>query len=94
MARACLLLFLKRWHLDCQYLHARLVALLTFRERKMGFISESLEPKDFADAMVPYLEDKDLAKTVSRYNAKYAKDHFMASSVAKQIENTLKEYIK
>lgn len=44
--------------------------------------------------MVPYLEDKDLAKTVSRYNAKYAKDHFMASSVAKQIENTLKEYIK
>lgn len=65
-----------------------------FKNEKMGFISESLEPKDFADAMVPYLEDKDLAKTVSRYNAKYAKDHFMASSVAKQIENTLKEYIK
>ena len=65
-----------------------------FKNEKMGFISESLEPKDFADAMVSYLEDKDLAKTVSLYNAKYAKNHFMASSVAKQIENTLKEYIK
>lgn len=44
--------------------------------------------------MVSYLEDKDLTKTVSLYNAKYAKEHFMASSVAKQIENTLREYIK
>lgn len=60
----------------------------------MGFISDSLEPKDFAEAMVSYLEDKDLTKTVSLYNAKYAKEHFMASSVAKQIENTLREYIK
>ena len=65
-----------------------------FENGKMGFISDSLEPKDFAEAMVSYLEDKDLTKTVSLYNAKYAKEHFMASSVAKQIENTLREYIK
>ena len=65
-----------------------------FQNDKMGFITDSLEPKDFADAMVPYIKDKELARKVGAYNAQYAKEHFMASSVARQIENTIKETIR
>ena len=61
-----------------------------FENGKMGYITDSLVPNDFADAMIPYLENQELTKKVSQYNAKYAKEHFMASSVAKQIENTIK----
>ena len=65
-----------------------------FENGKMGYITDSLDPKDFAEAMIPYLEDIEQTKKVSQYNAKYAKEHFMASSVAKQIENTIKETLK
>ena len=44
-----------------------------FKNDKMGFITDSLEPKDFADAMVPYIKDKELARKVGAYNAQYAK---------------------
>ena len=64
-----------------------------FENDKMGYITDSLDPKDFAAAMVPYLESPELTKQVSLYNAEYAKKHFMASSVARQIENTIKETI-
>ena len=65
-----------------------------FEDGKMGYITDSLDPKDFAVAMIPYLEDIELTKKVSQYNAKYAKEHFMASSVAKQIEQTIKDTLK
>ena len=65
-----------------------------FEEGKMGYITDSLEPKDFADAMIPYLENPELTRAVSQYNANYAKKHFMASNVAKQIENTIKETLR
>ena len=65
-----------------------------FENGKMGYITDSLDPKDFAEAMIPYLENIEQTKKVSQYNAKYAKEHFMASSVAKQIENTIKETLK
>ena len=58
-----------------------------FKDGKMGYISESLNPKDFAEAIIPYLNDQELTMKVSLYNAKYAKEHFMASSVALQLEN-------
>lgn len=61
-----------------------------FENGKMGYISNSLDPKDFAEAMVPYLNDQDLTRKVSLYNAKYAKEHFMGSSVAQQLENYFK----
>lgn len=64
-----------------------------FEDGRMGYISDSLDPKDFAEAMIPYLDNADLCIEVSKYNASYAKEHFMASSVAKQIESTIKEYI-
>lgn len=64
-----------------------------FEDGKMGYITDSLDPKDFAAAMEPYVENEELTKRVSLYNARYAKEHFMASKVAKQIENTIKTTI-
>lgn len=62
-----------------------------FEDGKMGYITDSLNPEDFASAMAPFLDNPELTKTVSVYNAQYAKDHFMASKVAKQLEITIKE---
>lgn len=62
-----------------------------FENGKMGYIADSLSAQDFANAMIPYIENRELSQKVALYNAQYAKDHFMASRVAKQIENNIKE---
>ena len=43
----------------------------------------------FANAMKPYLENEDQTHKVALYNAQYAKEHFMASSVAQQLESNI-----
>lgn len=60
-----------------------------FEDGKMGRITESLNPEDFAKMIEPYLQDKELTKEVSVYNHLYAKEHFLASKVAKNIEQIL-----
>ena len=60
-----------------------------FEDGKMGYITDSLDPKDFAEAMIPYIESLELTKKVSKYNHEYAKEHFMASKVARSIEKEL-----
>ena len=62
-----------------------------FENGKMGYISDSLDASDFAKAIVPYIEDAELTRKVSIYNAEYAKSHFMASQVAKNIEQYCKQ---
>lgn len=64
-----------------------------FENGKMGFITDSLSPQDFVNAIVPYMEDAKLTKRVSMYNYKYASEHFMASMVCKSIENKLMNII-
>ncbi len=65
-----------------------------FENGKMGFTSSSLNPDDFVAAIIPYLQNKELTKRVSYYNALYAKEHFMASNVAKQIENDIRRTLE
>lgn len=60
-----------------------------FENGKMGQLIESLEPQEYADAIDKYLNTPTLAKDISAYNHKYAKEHFLASSVAKAIETKL-----
>ena len=60
-----------------------------FENGRMGYISDSLNPVDFANAMKPYLENEDQTHKVALYNAQYAKEHFMASSVAQQLESNI-----
>ena len=60
-----------------------------FENSKMGELIESLDPKEYAVAIDKYLNNPTFAKEVSTYNHKYAKEHFLASSVAKAIEARL-----
>lgn len=64
-----------------------------FENGSMGYITESLDSKDFAKAILPYIEDAALTKKVSQYNASYAKEHFLASVVAAKMETYLKSII-
>lgn len=57
-----------------------------FEDGKMGFITDSLNAEDFADAMILYIEDVELTREVSVYNAKYSAKHFFASKIAAQLE--------
>lgn len=61
-----------------------------FEDGKMGRITDSLEPKVFAEMMEPFLNDTELTKQVSIYNYQYANEHFMASKVGKRIEELIK----
>lgn len=62
-----------------------------FEDGKMGRITDSLNPEDFAKLVEPYLQDKELTKSTSLYNHRYAKEHFLASKVAENIEQILFE---
>lgn len=64
-----------------------------FEQDKMGFISDSLDPKDFANAIMQYIENPEKTRKASLYNYQYAKNHFLASSVAIKLENILRNAI-
>ena len=61
-----------------------------FENDKMGFITESLEPKVFAEGIEKLIKSPEKCREISQYNYKYAKEHFMASTVAKNIEKKIK----
>ncbi len=63
-----------------------------FDNGEMGYISDSLNPKDYFDAIMPYIENPNHTKDVAVYNAKYAKEHFMASKVARNMERLIEKY--
>lgn len=65
-----------------------------FVNGEMGELVDSLEPHDFADSLEKFIQKKESdIKIISQHNHTYATKHFLASSVAKQIENELKRYI-
>ncbi len=65
-----------------------------FRNGEMGELVDSLEPLDFANTLEKFIQKKESdIKKISQHNHTYATEHFLASSVAKQIENELKKYI-
>ena len=55
-----------------------------FENGKMGYISSSLDPAVFAEAMKPYIENPAKMRSVSIYNSEYAKTHFVASVVVRK----------
>ena len=64
-----------------------------FINDKMGYMVETHNANDFANAIIPYIESEEKTKAVSELNHKYAKENFLASAVAKQLEDILKRYI-
>jgi len=65
-----------------------------FENDKMGYITESLEPKDFAFEIKKLINSPEKCKKISEYNYHYARKHFMASKVATDIETTIKKELK
>lgn len=60
-----------------------------FENDKMGYMIETLNPEDYAEKIELLINDLDKANQISRYNAKYAKEHFMASKIAPELEKIL-----
>jgi len=65
-----------------------------FENGKMGCITKSIEPEDFAREIEKLIISPEECKKISQYNFQYAKKHFMASIVAKYIETTIKNELK
>lgn len=63
-----------------------------FENDKMGFSTDSMNPQVFADAISELLSNKKKLKEIAHYNYYYAKEHFMASTVASSLEKCLKKY--
>jgi hypothetical protein len=73
--------------MDYLLLQDLLVDLLIFFENgKHGFISDSLEPKIFANLIEKLLVDKALYKRISLYNYRCAQSHFLASDAVSRLE--------
>lgn len=60
-----------------------------FEDGKMGCITNSLDPKDFAKMIDSLIDNQALCKEISLFNHNYAIEHFLASEVAKQLETVL-----
>lgn len=64
-----------------------------FENSEMGFMSEALEPQWYADVIGVMFMDPQMMRRVGRYNHAYAKQHFMASRVARNLECILEEVL-
>jgi len=59
----------------------------------MGYTTKSLNPENFARRIELLIKSPEECLKMSQFNYQYAKDHFMASEVAKYIENQIKNEI-
>lgn len=64
-----------------------------FENWKMGYITNSNNPAEFASIMEEFINNQSLTKQISFYNYNFAKEHFMASKVAINIENILRDLL-
>ena len=58
-----------------------------FQNGKMGFITESKNPYDFAFFIEKIITNSKLRLQISNYNYNYAKEHFWAEKVISRLEN-------
>ncbi|WP_372377733.1 glycosyltransferase family 4 protein [Vibrio natriegens] len=62
-----------------------------FDTKNMGSLVNSKDPSDFVDVISALLKSPDKMKKIAVFNKDYAKENFMASRVALNIENLLKK---
>lgn len=60
-----------------------------FRNDEMGYMDSSLDPIVFADLIKSLIENSEKVVSISRYNKSYARNNFMASVIANDIESKL-----
>ncbi len=64
-----------------------------FEDGKMGFLTESKDPKVFAQLTEKLILDPDLCRQMGKYNAQFARKHFLASVVAKRLERIYEDVL-
>ena len=67
--------------------------MVDFFDEKMGYAVNTFEATDFVPPIVELIENQEKAKQISEHNYQYAHDHFLASMVAKRMENIFRRYI-
>jgi len=65
-----------------------------FEDGKMGYLTESKDPKVYAELIEKLITNPVLRKEISAYNAAFARNHFMASNVARRLENIYQEVLE
>lgn len=65
-----------------------------FENEKMGYLIDSLNSDDFAGKIIYFLNTPEKIKEIGDYNHRYAKQHFMASEVAKKMEAIFNETLQ
>lgn len=63
-----------------------------FEEGKMGFLIKSLTPEDYVYKINLFLEHPDKLLEMGRFNHQYAKKHFLASEVARKLEQIIAKF--
>ncbi|PWN07465.1 glycosyltransferase family 4 protein [Rhodohalobacter mucosus] len=64
-----------------------------FENGKMGYLVNSFSPEDFAKRVIEILLEKEKHQATGRYNFQYAKEHFYASHVAREMEKHFYEVV-
>jgi glycosyltransferase involved in cell wall biosynthesis len=65
-----------------------------FEDTKMGFITESLDPKVYVQFLNRLISDPELCQRIGRYNREYARRRFAAPEVVKRLNGIFKTYIQ
>lgn len=65
-----------------------------FINGKMGYLTESKDPKVLAELIEKLIVNPKLRREISAHNSAFARKHFMASTVAKRLENIYKEVLE
>ena len=61
-----------------------------FEDSVMGALIESLNPEDYVSAIEQLINAHEKCRETSYYNHHYAREHFLASNVARNLENYAK----
>lgn len=64
-----------------------------FEQGKMGAMVDSFDAKDFVEPICELIDNQELTKSISTYNYKYGKEHFLASTVTKKMEDIFDKII-
>lgn len=62
-----------------------------FENDKMGYMIETLNPRDYAEKIEILIKDINKTNSISSYNMQYAKGHFMASIIAPRLETIISQ---
>lgn len=67
--------------------------VVDFFTENMGYLIDSLDPKDYVSAIETLIDSPHLMERMSITNMKYAKEHFMADKVANKFESDILKYM-